>query len=292
MSVEMRPRSLARLAVAIGLGAVLSFLGCRGGNSVQSYLSAGDAAMQATNLSKAEEEYKKAVELAPNETRTHVALGNLYVVENKAAAAQTEFMKVLELDPKNAPAHLSLGRLYASQGQLGPAESQYRATVVLDPTKPAYRLALGEILAKRGKSGEAEAQLRTAIGLDPKDAQAHFDLAKLLSTMPNRTTEANAEFAQARALNPKLVLAAPTPAPSATPAASSAPAPEPTIRRINKVFYLTHNSPVYEHPDHSSRVVAHVHRRGYVRVIGVTRGWLQIRLRSGVVGFIPVSAAE
>jgi hypothetical protein len=39
-------------------------------------------------------------------------------------------------------------------------------------------------------------------------------------------------------------------------------------------------------------VVAHVHRKGYVRVIGITRGWLQIKLRSGTIGFIPVSAAE
>lgn len=287
-------RNPARLITAIGLIVALSFFGCRSGGSAEHYLRAGDAAMQATNLAEAEKNYQKAVQLAPNEVRTHVALGNLYVVENKTAAAQGEFMKVLELDPNNAAAHLSLGHLYATQGKYGDAESQYRAAVVLTPTNAAYRLTLGQILAKEQKSPEAEAELRTAIGLDPKNAQAHFDLAKLLSAEPRRAAEADAEFAEARALNPKLVIATPAPAASPTPAQASAgaQASRPKIKRINKVFYLTHNSPVYEEPDTSSRVVAHVHRKGYVRVIGITRGWLQIKLRSGTIGFIPVSAAE
>jgi hypothetical protein len=39
-------------------------------------------------------------------------------------------------------------------------------------------------------------------------------------------------------------------------------------------------------------VVAHVHRRKYVQVIGIAGDWLQVKLKTGVVGFIPISAAE
>jgi hypothetical protein len=39
-------------------------------------------------------------------------------------------------------------------------------------------------------------------------------------------------------------------------------------------------------------VVAHVKRRTYVDVIGITGDWLQIKLPSGKIGFIPTHAAE
>jgi len=38
--------------------------------------------------------------------------------------------------------------------------------------------------------------------------------------------------------------------------------------------------------------VAHVHKHKYVHVIGITGDWLQVELKTGVVGFIPISAAE
>jgi hypothetical protein len=97
------------------------------------------------------------------------------------------------------------------------------------------------------------------------------------------------------------VLAAesPTPIPSAaTPAAAATatPAAAPTtagvLKPVKKRFVLTHSSSVYEQPDKTSAVIAHVRRRTYVSVTGVTGDWLQIRLSSGKVGFIPSSAAE
>ena len=62
--------------------------------------------MQATKLSDAETAYQEAVKLAPNDPRTHIALGNLYIFEHKESDAQVEFMKVLELNPKNAATHV------------------------------------------------------------------------------------------------------------------------------------------------------------------------------------------
>ena len=39
-------------------------------------------------------------------------------------------------------------------------------------------------------------------------------------------------------------------------------------------------------------VVAHVHHGRFVHVTGIQGDWLQVTLRNGTVGFIPVSAAE
>jgi len=285
------------LVVAGAMSLILA--GCHH-KSAEDYLAEGDADMQATKLADAEKAYQEAVKLAPNDPRTHIALGNLYVFEHKPGEAQIEFMKVLETDPKNAATHVALGNLYADQNQLGLAENQFRAAVALEPDRPNYHLDLGEILRKEGKTTAAEDQMRTAIGLNPKDAQAHLALANLLANSPGRAVEANAEFDQVRALDSKLMpapaAAAAAPAPATggptTASATTPPADATKIKPLNKLFVLTKNSPVYQSPDETSSTVGEVRRKKYVHVTGITGNFLQIKLKNGTVGFIPVAAAE
>ncbi|HVB81166.1 MAG TPA: tetratricopeptide repeat protein [Candidatus Binataceae bacterium] len=294
-STPGRVRALAfAAAAALSVGLLA---GCHHGESVGDYLSAGDAAMQKTELPQAEQNYQAAVRAAPNDPRAHVALGNLYVFEQKPALAQGEFMRVLELEPANAAAHSALGGLYESQSQMGAAEEQFRAAVALKPADPSYRLQLGSLLAKAGRPAMAETELRTAIGLQPKNAQAHLALANLLNTTPNGKAAADAEYAEVRALDPHLLPA--PPAVAATPAAEGAAAPpaapgvkRSTLKPLNRKFRLTKNSAVYQGNDSSTSVVGQVHRGHFVHVTGIQGDWLQITLRNGTVGFIPVTAAE
>jgi tetratricopeptide (TPR) repeat protein len=287
--------------IAIVAAAALSaglLAGCRG-KSVNDYLSEGDAAMQRTELPQAEQSYQAAAKAAPSDPRVHVALGNLYVFEQKPTLAQAEFMRVLELEPANAAAHSALGGLYESAGQMGAAEEQYLAAIALKPADPAYRLQLGSLLAKSNRTVRAEAELRTAIGLQPKNAQAHLALANLLNANPGTRAEADAEYAEVRALDPHL-LAAPAPAAPQAPAAESAAAPppstpavkQPKLKAIDRKFKLTKNSPVYQGADSSTAVVGQVHRGHFVHVTGIQGDWLQVTLRNGTVGYVPVTAAE
>lgn len=271
-------------ALALGLAA-----GCRQQKSVDEYLRAGDRAMQQTQFAEAEQSYQAAAKLAPDNPRVHFALGNLYNFEQKPSAAQVEFMKVLNLAPGNANAHSALAQLYESQSQFGAAEEQYRAAVALKPADSGFRLALGLLLEKVGKIQQAESQIRTAIGLAPKDAHAHLALANLLDKLPNRKSEAEAEYARVRALDPHLLAAAPA---AASPATATTTVKQARLRKLNRKFRLTKNSPVYHDADTSSAVVAHVHRGKWVHVTGIQGDYLQIKLRSGTVGFIPVTAAE
>lgn len=287
---------LTRAGAMVVVGAmILIGAGCHH-KAAEDYLAEGDTDMQATRLAEAEKAYQEAVKLAPNDPRTHIALGNLYIFEHKQRDAQIEFMKVLEIDPKNAATHVALGNLYSDQNQRGLAENQYRAAVALEPDRANYHLDLGGVLRAEGKTAAAEDQIRTAIGLSPKDAKAHLALANLLATEPGRTTEANAEFDEVRALDARLI-----PAPAATPAAAEAPAGAstatasggaPQIKPLNKLFLLTKNSPVYQNPDQTSSTIGHVRRKKYVHVTGITGDYLQIKLRNGTIGFIPVAAAE
>ena len=274
--------------------------------SADDYLAAGNEALQHNQLATAEQNYNSAAKTAPNDPRTHIALGNLYTVEHNADAAKQEFMRAVELDPKDMRAHLGLGKLYLDQGQFGMAEEQFLAAVVLDPANPEPHVELAKVYEHAGKLDAAERELRTAIGLAPKDGQPHFALANLLDKQSGRSADADAEYSRAQALDPHLVraTAAPSsgstpaltsvvPAASPTPAATAAPAPSTRkIKAVDKKFELTHNSPVYENPDSTSRVVGQVRRHKWVHVIGISGNWLQIKLRNGTVGFIPTSAAE
>ncbi len=319
------------LTALAALSAVMLFLGGCHHHSVDDSLAAGDSAMQTNQLGEAESDYNEAIKAAPNDPRTHIALGNLYIFEHKTAQAQAEFMKVLDLDPKNAATHVALGNLYMDQSQYPLAENQYRAAVALEPERPAYHLDLSQALIKQNKIDAAEDQIRTALGLDPKNAQAHYALANLLNTIPNRQAEAQTEYEQAHALDPKLsgpaaegastpeaeasvvtpAPAAPTPEAAATnypqlgtgPSPAAAPLPPmpaipttaavpPRIKPLNKLFLLTKNSPVYQNPDNASAVVAQVRANKYVHVTGIAGNYLQVRLRTGTIGFIPISAAE
>ncbi len=283
-----RTRSwLARSGAAMVTGAlILIVAGCHH-KTAEGLLAEGEIDTQATKLADAEMAYQEAVKLAPDDPRTHIALGNLYIFEHKPGDAQAEFMKVLEIDPKNAATHAALGNVYSDQNQRGLAENHFRAAVALEPDHSSYHLELGEVLRQEGKAAGAEDQIRTAIGLSPKDAKAHLALANLLATEPARATEAGAEFNEVRALDPKLM-----PAPVATTAAPASAVVESKIKPLNKLFLLTKNSPVYQNPDETSSTIGQVRRKKYVHVTGISGDYLRVSLRNGTSGFIPTAAAE
>ncbi len=289
--------SSARVGLALLVTTILA--GCTH-KSADSYIQSGDQARQNAQLAEAEVDYLAAIKAAPDDAKPHIVLGNLYAFEKKLDAARAEFVKAIELAPKDPAAHAAIGNTYAEQGQVGLAENQLRAAVALEPANAGYRLALGEVLAKAQKNAPAEDELRTAIGLDPKNAHTHLALANLLGAEPNRQDEAQTELAEVKTLDPSLIATTATPvATGATPAPSGAPtpgvvggAPHFKLKAIDKRFQLTHNSPVYEGPDVSSRVVGQVHRGKFVHITGIAGDWFRIQLKTGVVGFIPVSAAE
>ncbi|HTY54430.1 MAG TPA: tetratricopeptide repeat protein [Candidatus Binataceae bacterium] len=292
---------MASAAIAMSLFVA----GCRG-KSVEDYLAAGDDALKQNQMATAEQDYAAAVKAAPNDPRTHLALGNLYTVEHNRDAAKQELMRAVELDPRNTQGHLALGRYYLAQNQFPMAEEQYLAAAALEPASTEPRIELAQVYQREGKLDLAERELRTAIGLAPKDGKPHFALANLLSQQGGREAEADTEYARAQALDPTLVravvsssVATPAPIvnlpPNAVPVASPTPGAAPgtyKIKAVNKKFELTHDSPVYQAPDSTSAVLSKVHRRRWVRVIGISGDWLQIKLRNGTVGFIPMSAAE
>ncbi len=289
------PALWRELRLSIAVLTLVAIAGCTR-KSADSYIQDGDQARHNAQLAQAEVDYLGAIKAAPDNASAHLALGNLYAFEKKFDTARAEFVKALEIAPKDAGAHAAIGGAYSDQGQAGLAENQYRAAVAIEPANAAYRLALGNALAKAQKPGAAESELRTAIGLDPKDAHAHLALANLLSIETNRQDEAQAEFAEVKALDASLLpaaAAATAPAPAGiVPAPLTPGATHPKVKDIDKRFKLTHDSPLYQSPGTDSSVVGQVHRGKFVHITGIAGDWFRVQLKTGVVGFVPVSAAE
>jgi protein O-mannosyl-transferase len=214
----------------------------------------------------------------------------------KAPQAAAESMKALELDPNNPRTHATLATAYRAQSKFGPAEAQGRAAVALAPADAEYRLSLGATLQSEQKLAEAEAEYRTAEGLEPHNAHAYLALAMLLNSEPNRQSDAQAEFAQVKTLDPSLMPAnvqpVNAPSPAGTPAPTATSAKAPIMEETDQRFLLTHDSAVYDSTSNDARVIAQVHRSKYVHVTGLSANWLRIQLSNRTIGFIPVTAAE
>jgi Bacterial SH3 domain len=118
----------------------------------------------------------------------------------------------------------------------------------------------------------------------------------LFNTEPNRESDAQAEFAQVKALDPSLmpvnVQPVNAPSPAGTPSPTAATAKTPTMEETDQRFLLTHDSPVYNSPSNNSPIIAQVYRSNHVHVIGLSANWLRIQLSDGTIGFIPAAAVE
>jgi Bacterial SH3 domain len=75
-------------------------------------------------------------------------------------------------------------------------------------------------------------------------------------------------------------------------ATSQRPGSTVEIKRTPGNFMLADSSPVYEHPDKASAIIAYVPQGAQENVDAGTGDWLLIRLPDGKVGFIPLNAVK
>ena len=74
---------------------------------------------------KAENAFKRVLELAPKDVYARLELGKLYVKQGKAQQAEKLFLEYMQLDPKNVHARMELGKLYAEQGKDEKSKEMY-----------------------------------------------------------------------------------------------------------------------------------------------------------------------
>lgn len=64
------------------------------------------------------------------------------------------------------------------------------------------------------------------------------------------------------------------------------------VKPADKVFVLTRNALVLEKPNRWAKRLAEVHQGHNVHVVGIALNYMRIRMKSGLEGFIPITALE
>jgi serine/threonine-protein kinase len=118
-----------------------------------------------------------ALGLAPDLSEAHVARGIVLQVDFDWRGAEREFRRALELAPNDGRAKANLGNALANLGQLQSAIDLIRQAIVDDPLHAEWIQNLGLCLAALGRLDEGERMIRKGIELQPNAHGFHANLA-------------------------------------------------------------------------------------------------------------------
>jgi tetratricopeptide (TPR) repeat protein len=163
-------------------------------DSAYSHQISGEVMEGMKNFDGAILEYKKAVELAPQQPGTHYRLGNAYWSIQMWEPAAEQFRAELANDPANCNAQWKLGDIVLEQHQ-DPSEAlaQIEKALSVCPSLAEARLDRGRALMRLERNEEAIPDLQAAEKSDPSEANTHFLLAQALRAT-GKTREAQAEM--------------------------------------------------------------------------------------------------
>ena len=143
-------------------------------------------------IAKARASAKRALALDPNLAEAHSAQGLILVIfDFNFPKAEAEYRRALELAPQNAAVTSNLATLIAVLGRLDEAVALKQQAVALDPLRAASHVGLATNLTALGRYDEAEAALRKGIELQPQAAGNYYKLAviQILSGKPGAAVE-------------------------------------------------------------------------------------------------------
>jgi TolB-like protein/Flp pilus assembly protein TadD len=147
------------------------------GSLVNNYVSIATKEGQEA-IAKARASAKRALALDPNLADAHLAQGVVLMNNDfNFAAAEAEYRRALELAPQNAGVTSNLATLIAVLGRLDEAVALKQQAIALDPLRAASHVGLATNLTALGRYDEAEAALHEAIALQPQSAQNYYKLA-------------------------------------------------------------------------------------------------------------------
>ncbi|MFN2510002.1 MAG: tetratricopeptide repeat protein [Pyrinomonadaceae bacterium] len=160
-------------------------------NSSPLWFALGLAHFKNENNEKAEEAYKKSLELNPNFAPALAYRGMIRVQAGAAAEGITLYEKALQVDPKITVVHYLIADALLKQPDVDPerVETHLKRAVESDSTFTPARLSLGKLFMRTGRWKEAAAEFEQAIKLDASLADAYYQLGRAYVRL-KRTAEA------------------------------------------------------------------------------------------------------
>jgi tetratricopeptide (TPR) repeat protein len=163
-------------------------------NSVWVHEISGEIMESMKNYDGALIEYKKAVEIAPQQPGTHYYLGNAYWSLASWDAATEQFRAELVNDPSNCMAQWKLGNILLEQHlDAGEALANVETALAMCPYLVQARVDRARALLKLDRNEEAVTDLQAAEKTNPEEPSIHFLLAQAYRAV-GRTKDAQAEM--------------------------------------------------------------------------------------------------
>jgi eukaryotic-like serine/threonine-protein kinase len=135
------------------------------------------------SLPLADQASQKAVELDDTSSEAHVARGNALATAWKWSAAQPEFRRAIELNPNNANAHYFYAFNYLMpMNHLEDAIEQFRLALALDPLAAIVKTNYALTLMDAHRYPEAQQQFDQIFQRDPSFGPGLFYLSQMEAT--------------------------------------------------------------------------------------------------------------
>jgi tetratricopeptide (TPR) repeat protein len=188
-AVELRPdltdaqRVLARLEIERGDIDALTQTAqeiIRGDpNAPDGYLYRALAEMNHQNFSDAEQDMRKAAEVAPQSPAPYVQMGNLHRLEKQYPEAIKFYQQALDRDPASTEGLAGVMNSYFAQKQFDQAITAARAQIAKSPGVSGFYDWLGRALVEKKDLRGADAAFHKAVDLDKNNAGALLSLAQV-----------------------------------------------------------------------------------------------------------------
>jgi len=144
-------------------------------------------------------EWRKVVEMAPDNLKARNNLGLVLSHQGKLDEALLEFRKALELNPSYLPGHNNAALVLESMGRIEEAIAHWEAAIQLNSASGPAHNNLASALYSQGKTGQALPHWRAGLGLEPNRVSALKAAAWALATSGDdqlRDPEQALEFAR------------------------------------------------------------------------------------------------
>jgi len=170
---------------------------------IHSLLAAAADAEKGRDIEKAIWNFKKVIEMDPENKDALTGLGILLVRRGQDAEGEKILRRAFKKDPDNTQLLVHLGLALARQQKVDLAISCLSRAVALDPQNPEFHKIYAVACRSLGWTDAAETELRRAFKIKP-DADAAYNLAVLLATdEPPRYEEAAKWYKKAKKLGAK-----------------------------------------------------------------------------------------
>jgi len=176
-------------------------------NQSKDHNNLGKALVQKGRIAEAMDHFQTALRVSPDDPDTESNIGAASLQQGDADGAISHLRRAVEKWPRHAQGHINLGNALLQNREIDAAIAEYEKTLALPFDHAESHYSIGTALRQKGDVEEAIVHYRKALELRPDYANAHNNLANALRQQ-GRTAEAVHEYEAALKSEPDSILAA------------------------------------------------------------------------------------